>query len=605
MKSPTDPDNVEDHNRMMIAFILSVAIMMAYQLFFVKPKVEEVQQEQHKVELAKPENTLKTRGEALAETTRLPIRGAKLTGSVSIKGLRLDDLVLNDQFTGPDRVLHEPLLTPSGAPHAFYAESGWLSDTANVALPAKDTVWTLAPGSPGTMTSDGKPVKLTWNNGQGLVFTREISLDEHYLFTITQSVANATKAPVTLTPYHLTARNGFPRDYRGLYTLHEGPVARLGGKLEDPQYKKLTGGDIIKRDNTVGWLGLTDKYWMAVLLPDPHQTFNARILADVGPDKGRIVTPERTKSGGPITAAPDLVHFQADLVEQALTVQPGQTASDTIHLYAGVKVFDTMKAYEKRFGFDRLEDAIDFGIWFFITKPFYQLFHFILGLVGNVGLGVLAMTVVVRGAMFPLATKSYVSMAKMKRIQPQLKELQEKHKGDQPLMQEKIMALYQKENANPFSGCLPMVVQVPVFFALYKTILIAVELRHAAFPGWIEDLSAPDPTTVFNLFGLIPWTPPDALMIGGWPLLFCLTMIVQKRLTPPMADAVQEKVQSYFPLFITFMMAHFAVGLVIYWTWSNILAVLQQYYIMNKVGGEKVSLLHGHHERRQTKKKKD
>lgn len=586
MKSPLNPDDLEDRNRMIVAVLVSLLLLFAWQFFYAKPHAEEaarraqaVKTEALRVEAQKDKP--RTRAEALAESRRIPIKGARVTGSLSLKGLRIDDLLLNDQYVTVERKERVPLFLPSGVPGAFYAESGWLADS--VALPSADTVWSLKPGSPDVLSGGGRPVVLTWDNGQGLSFEREIALDENYLFTVTQRVTNNTGAPVTLNAYHLVSRTGVPQDFAGLYTLHEGPVARLNGKLEETQYKDLIEGEKVEVEGAEGWLGITDKYWMAVVLPGTGDRFNARITASPGDQVKR---------------------FQADAVGAPVTIAPGAEAENRAYVYAGVKQYNLMKDYEKRYGFDRLEDAIDFGMWYFITKPFYSLFLFLVDLIGEVGFAVLAITVVVRAALFPLATKAYTAMAKMKTIQPLLKELQEKYKDDKTKLQMEIMQLYQRENANPFSGCLPMLVQIPIFFALYKVILFAVELRHAPFPGWVRDLSAPDPYSIFNLFGLIPWDPPQFLMIGGWPILFCLTMIVQKRLTPPMPDPVQEKIQGYFPYFITLMLAHFAVGLVIYWTWSNVLAILQQYYILKKVGGEDVSLIRGHHARRKIKKKR-
>jgi YidC/Oxa1 family membrane protein insertase len=588
MKKSHKPDDTADHNRIVIAVLLSLLILVGWQFFYMRPHAQQEmqrkqQQQQQQTAVAKPENILRPREVVLADTKRLPVQGKKVTGSISLKGLRLDDLRLNGQYVTIEKKELVPLFNPSGAPWTFYAESGWLSDNKTLSLPTQDTLWTLAPGSVSAVVSGGPPVTLKWDNNQGLSFERSISLDDAYLFTVTQKITNKTGAALSFNAYHTVARRGFPSDYRGLYTLHEGPVARFNGKLEELQYKKLASGSKTDVENVQGWAGITDKYWMAVVLPDPQQKFNARILGSTE-DK--------------------IPHFQSDIVDAAVTVSAGETTLNTTHIYAGVKILDTMKAYNKLYGFDRIEDAIDFGIWYFIVKIFYALFHMILSFEGSVALSIVTFTVIVRGAMFPLASKAYTSMARMKKIQPELKELQTKYKGDKTELQAKIFELYQRENVNPFSGCWPMLVQIPVFFALYKVILISVDLRQAPFWGWIHDLSEPDPTSVLNLFGLIPWTPPPAFTIGAWPVLFCLTMVLQKRLSAPMPDPVQEKIQSWFPVFITFMMAHFPSGLVIYWTWSNTLAILQQYYITNKVGDEKVSLIRGHHARHKPKKKK-
>jgi len=586
MKKHRNPyDEIEDHNRVVVAVVLSLAILLGYQFFFAKhvpPQTPATVAAEHPT-VVKTEAVIRPRAAVLAATPRIPVQGKRVTGSVALKGLRLDDLRLDGQAVSVDNPEPVPLFNPSGAPDAFYAESGWLSDDKNVKLPNEDTVWAKAPGSPAAIVSGGAPVTLQWNNGQGLLFTRAIALDDNYLFTVTQGVTNKTSAPLQLNAYHLTSRAGLPPDFKGLYSLHEGPISNLDGKEQETSYKSLAKGDKVEKQGAKGWLGISDKYWMAVLLPEPGQMFDARVAGSLDPN--------------------NVQHFQTDIVDAAVTVAPGQAVENKTYVYAGVKDLDVMNAYDDKYGFQRLDLGIDFGIWYIITKPFYYLFHYLVKMIGNVGLSILCMTVIVRGAMFPLANKAYTSMAKMKKIGPELKELQAKHKDDKTKLQQEIFELYKRENTNPFSGCWPMFVQIPVFFALYKTILISIELRHAPFWGWIRDLSAPDPTSLFNLFGLIPWNPPNALMIGAWPVLFCATMVIQKRLTPPMPDPVQERMQAYFPFFITFMMAHFAVGLVIYWTWSNCLAILQQYYILKKTGEQNVSLLRGHHARHKKKSK--
>lgn len=587
MQKPRNPNEIEDRNRIIIALVVSLIALLGYQHFYLRPRVQEAEAQRLQEAAVRPEaaaavsaesSAPRPRADVIAADRRLPVEGEKVKGSLSLKGLRLDDLSLKDQYKTVDRHELVDLFAPSGTAHPFYQESGWLSDDKAIRLPSAETTWTLAPGSPQVLKSGGAPLRLQWDNGHGLTFERIVALDAGYLFTITQRVTNRTGQPVALTPYHLVARRGKPADFAGFYVLHEGPVMRLNGKLDEVSYKDLQKGEKISLDGQKGWMGITDKYWMAAVLPEPSRVFSARLIGS--PDE----------------------HYQADAVGAKIEVASGATAEESVSVYAGVKKPDIMKAYGKAKGFDRLEDAIDYGMWYFITKPFYTLFHIILGAVGQVGLGILAMTVVVRAAMFPLATKAYTSMARMRKIQPLLKDLQERYKDDKPRIQMEMMSLYQREGANPLSGCLPMLVQIPVFFALYKVILISVDLRHAPFYGWIRDLSAPDPTSLFNLFGLIPWTPPQFLMIGAWPVLFCLTMVIQRRLAPAMPDPMQEKIQAYFPYLVTVMMAHFSSGLVIYWTWSNVLAIVQQYYITSKVGGEKVSIVRGHHTRHKPRK---
>ena len=581
--TPHDPRDATDHNRMIIAVILSLVILLGYEMLFARdtPPPQPATQAEAVArtatlsqEAAKP----LTREQALSGAGRIAIKGARVTGSLSLKGARLDDLSLNGHYKTVEKKEPVSLLNPSRAPHAFYAESGWVAERAGIAVPGPDTVWSLVRGSATVLESNGKPVVLQWDNGQGLVFERALTLDGNYLFSVTQRIINNTGESLSFNPYYLVSRTGRPPDFQGTYILHEGPIGYLGEKHVEASYNDLADGEKTEENGTHGWLGITDRYWMVTLLPQPGDTFNARIVGDAAQ------------------------HFQTDIVESTLTVAPGQTAENKVWVYAGVKDLGVMQSYQQQYGFRNLNLNIDFGIWFFITQPFYMLFHFLAGILGHIGFAILAITVLIRVALFPLATRSYISMARMKVIMPMLKEIQAKHKDDKVAMQMEIMDLYKRENANPFSGCWPLIVQIPIFFALYKVILLSAELRHAPFPGWVYDLSAPDPTNIFTLFGLIPWEPPGILHIGLWPLLFCLTMIVQKRLSPPMPDPVQEKIHTYFPYFITVMLANFAAGLVIYWTWSNTLAVLQQYYILRKYGQEEVSLLRGHHQRRKPKK---
>jgi YidC/Oxa1 family membrane protein insertase len=589
MKMPNNPHDPQENSRLLTAIALSMIILFGFHFLYEKPRMEKMErQQQQAVEVQKKATAptaeappVKSRGDAIISTKRIDIMGRKVSGSISLVGARLDDLLLNDHYTSVDKKEHVPLLSPSGTKDAYYVEGGWVSDDKNVAVPDSQTVWSIAPRSPAVLESGGA-VTLQWDNGQGLLFERRIELDDNYLFTVTQKITNKTRAEKKFNAWHLISRHSLPHDFQGFFILHEGPLAVFDGKLQEPDYKDLAKGENVERDGTQGWLGITDKYWFVGIIPPGDEKFNARIIG------GKADSKE---------------FYQADLVTAAQTLAPGQAVEDKKFVFAGVKDLSLMTAYQEKYGLKNLDLTLDFGMWYLITKPFFHLLHFLMHVFGNVGLGILAMTVVVRGALFPLANKSFRSMAGMKKIAPQLKELQAKYGDNREKLQIEIFELYKKENVNPFSGCWPLLVQIPVFFALYKSILLSVELRHAPFWGWIDDLSAPDPTNIFTLFGLIPWTPPSLLSLGVWPILFCLTMIVQKNLSPPLPDPTQENLQKFFPYIITVMLAHFAAGLVIYWTWSNVLGVLQQYYILRKVGGQEVSLIRGHAERRKKKPK--
>ncbi len=604
---PNDPNSAEDRARTMVAVVLSLAILLAYYIFYAKPHADALRQaEQQKQEqqqsTAAPgklapvvapaaSKPILSREEALKESPRISVDGKRIEGSISLKGARIDDIRLKDYYQDLSKTEKVALLSPADSARGYYVDNGWLSNQSGPALPDANTVWKLSPNGAQTVASGGKPVILEWDNGHGLKFETDVSLDDNYLFTIRQSVTNNGAQPVSINPYHTTSRDSLPVDFRGFYALHEGPVAFLGGKTVDPQYKSLASGSGYDIPDTTGWIGITDRYWLVAMLPKPDQQFNASIK---GRNYGR----------------PDQ-HYQADIVDATVTLKPGETKDETSYLYAGAKELDQIQGYQEKLGLRNFELTFDFGIYYLITKPFYYLLRFLISISGKitasgrVGLGMLLMTLVVRGGMFPVASKSFRSMAMMKKIQPLMKEIQEKYKDDKVRLQEEIFALYKEYNVNPFSSCLPVFIQIPVFFGLYKVILLSIELRQAPFWGWIPDLSSPDPTSIFNLFGLLPFAPPFSLTLGAWPCIYCLTMILQKRVSPPLPDAAQERMQAYFPYFFSLMMSGFPAGLVIYYSWSNLLGVFQQYYILKQVGGHDTSLIRGHSARRKPKDKGD
>jgi len=595
-QKPNNSNNEKDDNkRLMMAVAISLCILLIFNLVnkhFAPNPVEETPQaiervasgSNNVVPQTKVEENLVDRTKSVSGKNRIAIRGDKISGSISLKGARIDDISLNEYFKTVDNKENVNLLSPAGTKDAFYYESGWVVADSSVAVPNSDTVWKLAKGSASQLKS-GSAVTFEWDNGHGFLFKRTISLDENYLMTVEQTITNNTAIEKSVNAWHLLSRHALPEDFKGMSILHEGPVAYLNKKLEEPQYKDLAKEGSINVDNARGWLGFTDKYWFTGILPEAHEMFNARMISNL-------------ISSGKHS-------YQTDIVSEPYKLLPGKTVSDKKYVYAGVKNIDIAKAYQDKFGFQKLDLIFDFGMFFFITKPFFLLLHILIGALGDVGLSIIILTIIIRGSMYPLASKSFRSMAKMKIVAPKVKELQDKYKDDKQKMQMEIFELYKREDTNPFSGCWPMLVQIPIFFSLYKCILLSVELRHAPFWGWVTDLSAPDPTNIFTLFGLLHYNTPSFLTIGAWPALFCITMILQKRLSPPMPDATQEQIQTFFPYFITIMLSKFAVGLVIYWTWSNLLGLLQQYYIQRSMGNNDVSLVRGHVERRKKKTKKD
>jgi len=498
---------------------------------------------------------------------RIAINTASLRGSIALKGGRIDDLSLVKYHTTVDS--NSPpivLLSPSGSPEPFYAEFGWVPGGASVKLPGPDSEWRQE----GSGALDvGHPVKLVYDNGEGLQFRRSIAVDEKYLFTINDEVANKGSAPVTLYPYALISRHGTPHTL-GYYILHEGLIGVLGDQgLQESTYADIEKKKAIAFDVTNGWLGITDKYWATALLPDPSAHLRARFSTGM---LGEVKT------------------YQTDYLLDAVTVAAGGTGSASTRLFAGAKEVAVVDGYDKQLHLNRFELLIDWGWFYFITKPVFWTLDWLYKFTGNFGVAILVITVLVKILFFPLANKSYASMAKMKAVQPQMLEIRERHPEDKMKQQQAMMELYKKEKINPLAGCLPIVIQIPVFFSLYKVLFVTIEMRHAPFFGWVRDLSGPDPTNLFNLFGLIPVDPTvipvigSFLHVGAWPLIMGVTMWFQMKLNPAPPDPTQKMIFDWMPLIFTFMLATFPAGLVIYWAWNNTLSVIQQAAIMRKHG---------------------
>jgi len=501
------------------------------------------------------------RANVLAQSGRVPIDTPSLKGSINLTGGRIDDLLLADYrvTVDPDSPLVE-LFSPVGSEDPYYADFGWVAAASGPAVPGPDTVW-QAEGGP---LAPGRDVTLTWDNGAGLIFRRTYSVDPKYMFTVRQSVENTTGAPVTLYPYGLVSRTGLPPT-AGYYILHEGLIGFLGeAGLQEVNYSDLDEAPEVTPPKVAnGWLGITDKYWGAALAPAGPGTFQPRFAK------------------GAAGAEPT---YQADFLGDAVAVPAGAAAEHQTRLFAGAKEVQVIDAYEAELGIPRFELMIDWGWFYFITKPIFLLIDWLYRLFGNFGVAILAVTVIVKLVFFPLANRSYYSMTKMKKLQPEMVKLQERFKDDRMGLQQAMMDLYKKEKVNPIAGCWPILIQIPVFFALYKVLFVTIEMRHAPFFGWIKDLSAPDPTNLFTLFGLIPWNPPEILHLGIWPILMGFTMFVQMRMNPTPPDKTQAMIFNWMPVIFTFMLGSFPAGLVIYWAWNNLLSVLQQGIIMRRYG---------------------
>ncbi len=585
-----------------IAIGLSLLVLFGWQVFVINPRMEAERVRQAAIEASLPQNSAADRAltpqpgapnavtipdaaltpggdlapdspgaifpnggldrdAVIAATPRIAIDTPQLEGSINLVGARIDDLSLKNYHETVDPTSPEiVLLSPSGAPAPYYAEFGWASADPALGLPNQTTEWTAS----GTLTPQ-TPVTLTYDNGAGLVFRRTISIDDGYMFTIQQAVENATGAPIALSPYGLVSRHGEP-ETSGFFILHEGMIGVFGEEgLQESDYDDLEGAGLRYENVTGGWLGITDKYWATALVPQQTDTFAGRYVS--GAANGRQT-------------------FQADFLGAPVTIAAGATVSITDYLFSGAKEVDRIDTYQDALGIDRFDRLIDWGWFYFLTRPMFWGLDFFFGLFGNFGVAILAVTVVVKLFFFPLQNKAYASMSKMKLVQPQMMEIREKYGDDRQKQQQALMELYKKEKINPVSGCLPVIIQIPVFFSLYKVLFVTLEMRHAPFFGWIQDLSAPDPTSIFNLFGLLPYDVPGFLLIGVWPLLMGITMFLQMRLNPLPADPIQQTIFTWMPVVFTFMLAGFPAGLVIYWAWNNTLTFAQQWFIMKRNGVE-------------------
>ncbi len=518
-----------------------------------------------------------SRAEILARTPRVQIRTARVSGSLSLVGGRIDDLDLLDykETLSPDSP-NVTLFNPAGAPDAYYAIYGWAPAGGGLtydAVPGPSTEWRVESGETLTETS---PVTLVWDNGAGLVFRRTLSIDANYMFTVTESVENATGAEVRLAPYGIVARHGRPSDLRGFWILHEGVVGAADGILQQITWSGLEDlpadeaegaqAEIVPAAED-GWIGFTDHFWMSTLVGRPGQA--ATLVVKHNPEANT---------------------FQTDMRLPAMAVAPGASAEVSTWLFAGAKEWATIRAYQNDLGIAGFVDSIDWGWFWFLTKPIFMALHFLHHFIGNMGWAIIGLTFVIKALLFPLAYKSYVSMSKMKALQPEMEKLKERAGEDRMKLQQEIMALYKREKVNPAAGCLPVLLQIPIFFSLYKVIFVTLELRHAPFIGWIHDLSAPDPTSVLNLFGLLPWAPPGPtsfffiFSIGAWPILMGISMWLQMKLNPAPADKTQAMIFAWMPWIFMFMLGSFASGLVIYWVANNMITFTQQYLIMRSQG---------------------
>ncbi len=564
-----------DTRNLIAAICLSMSVLIGYQILFGEPTQQNVKKEQQlvdknnepSIELPKDNNTSFT--EVTKKTRnidRINIINDELQGSISLLGARIDDLVLKKYRKTLDPESDQiRFLKKIDEKEPFFIQFGWSSPNKNK-VPNGNTVWK---GSKSSLDPNN-PVTLTWNNGEGLKFSQIISIDDNYMIKVIQKVKNETNKSVNLYPYGLIRRSGEPKT-TDFFVLHEGPLGVFDGSLKEHSYSDLkeTGqkGMSIKTEENGGWIGITDKYWMAALIPD--QNINSNFTF-------RYVN--------------NSTSYQTDFLGELSKIPANGEIEIVSRVFSGAKKLNLLDKYEEDLKIKNFDLAIDFGWFYFLTKPFFYALSWANNILGNFGLAILAITVVVKIIFFPLANKSYKSMARMRVLTPQLQQLRERFGNDRQKMNMEMMALYKREKVNPAAGCLPILVQIPVFFALYKVLFVSIEMRQAPFFGWIKDLSALDPTSIFNLFGLLPYSTdflPDFLNLGIWPLLMGATMVLQQRLNPKPPDPVQAQIFAWMPVVFTFLLATFPAGLVIYWTWNNLLSIAQQWIITRKINKEK------------------
>ena len=512
-----------------------------------------------------PEDVYKnmSREEILSLSARLPIENAYVVGSVSLKGGQIDDWSLKNYFTTLEKTEAVHVLSPRGAPFARGVDMGWVASDPSLAMPDGETLWTSQ--NPGESLAPGRDVTLSWTSPQGIRFERVFLIDDHYMLTITQRVVNTGTALVSLAPYARVTQTGLPDGFQHRWILHEGPIGFVGDELFQKTYKDLQKEGQASKSGTGGWSGITDKYWLVAFAPDPKAPTTYRY--SYVPD---LVSPERAR-------------YQADYTGAVISLAPGAQNENIVRVFIGAKKVILLEEYQEKLGIQNFELAVDFGTFYFLTKPFFFILHFFGEATGNLGIAILILTFIIRMAVFPLTNLSYRSFAKMKKVAPQINALREKCGDDRAQLQKEIVELYQREGVNPLAGCFPILLQIPIFFALYKVFFTTIEIRHQPFFGWIKDLSAPDPTSIFNLFGLLPIDLPPFLHVGVWPCLMLVGMLIQKRLNPPPQDKIQRDMMNFFPFIMTFIMASFAAGLVIYWTFSAFLSIAQQIFIMRSL----------------------
>ena len=553
-----------DNKNVFVAIALSMSVLLFWAAFFETPKPinnNSTQQEQKKNNEniitpninESPKANKISRADSIKNSSRIKIENESIVGSMSLEGGLIDDISFKKHKQNLENNLNVEFFNPAQTENGFYVETGWTSIGNKIKVPTKKSTWKV---NGNKILSNNNPIILEWNNKGGIIFKKKIELDNKYLFKITQEVQNNTNQSIDLYPYAQITRNKIPDDIQNFYISHEGFIGVFDEELKEDNYDDVEENKIVREANE-GWLGITDKYWVTAVVPKQGESFKSTFLYRES--------------------------FKANyILNNPTTIGPSSKNSNEVRLFVAAKEVDAIDSYAANENIEKFDLVIDWGWFYFFTKPLFFIIDYLFKYSGNFGIAIVIITIGIRLIFFPLANYSFRSMAKMKAVQPEMMRLKELHKEDKTKLQQEMMALYRKEKINPASGCLPVLIQIPFFFAIYKMLFISLEMRHQPFFGWIKDLSDKDPTSLFNLFGLIPWDPPSFLIIGIWPILMGASMWVQQKLNPAPADPIQAKIFAFFPLFLTIILASFPSGLVVYWTINNILTIAQQWVIMKQ-----------------------
>ena len=550
-----------DSKNVLMAIVLSTLVLVFWATFFEPPPVErQIAEDQvtkseelsspsiEKVELSKKI----ARDDTIDSVARVKIENNNIKGSISLQGAIIDDIIFKNYKESLESDQKVIFLNPKSSDEGYYIETGWASNSnEKLKLPLDNTIWKVKGNK---VLTPNKPIVLEWDNNEGLIFTKKIELDDKYLFKISQGIKNTSNKSYEFFPYAQITRNYKP-DVIPIYILHEGFIGMFDDELKEEDYEDVEDEKFII-NSSKGWLGITDKYWLTAIVPEKGKKFKSEFLSIDGKYKANFI------------------------IKEATVLSSNASITNEINAFVMAKEVAVIDDYAEKLGIEKFDLTIDWGWFYFITKPLFFVIEYFFKLTGNFGVAIIILTALVRIVFFPLANYSFRSMAKMKILQPEMIRLKELHKDDKTKLQQEMMALYKREKVNPVSGCLPVLIQIPFFFAVYKMLYVTIEMRQQPFFGWIQDLSARDPTSIFNLFGLIPWDPPTFLMIGVWPILMGLTMFLQQKLNPTPPDPMQAKIFMFLPIFLTIILAPFPSGLVVYWTVSNVLTMAQQWVIL-------------------------